>query len=152
MRSKLHLYADDTQFYCTFKYQDRKIISHYVNKDLQNYVNLSADHCLLNNAEKTKVMLFGPQNKRDDVESDLRISISGVQIPIVDQARSLGVILDSELRFGPHITKLVQQTYAALKTVYASRSFHSLWPSLLPDRGDRNVATWSQRCVPLILM
>nr|CAI5868539.1 unnamed protein product [Callosobruchus analis] len=39
-------------------------------------------------------MLFGPQNKRDDVESDLRISINGVQIPIMYQARSLGVILD----------------------------------------------------------
>nr|CAI5833419.1 unnamed protein product [Callosobruchus analis]CAI5834750.1 unnamed protein product [Callosobruchus analis]CAI5835567.1 unnamed protein product [Callosobruchus analis]CAI5840243.1 unnamed protein product [Callosobruchus analis] len=126
MRSKLHLYADDTQLYCTFKYQDRKIISHYVNEDLKNYVNLCADHCLLNNAEKTKVMLFGPQNKRDDVESDLCISISGVQIPIVDQARSLGVILDSELRFSPHITKLLQQTYAALKTIYASRSFLTL--------------------------
>nr|CAI5867331.1 unnamed protein product [Callosobruchus analis] len=70
-------------------------------------------------------MLFGPQNKRD-VESDLRISINGVQIPIVDQARSLGVILYSELRFGPHITKLLQQTYAALKTIYASRSFLTL--------------------------
>nr|CAI5854521.1 unnamed protein product [Callosobruchus analis] len=71
-------------------------------------------------------MLFGPQNKRDDVESDLRISINGVQIPIVDQARSLGVVLDSELRFGPHITKLLQQTYAALITIYASRSFLTL--------------------------
>nr|CAI5817600.1 unnamed protein product [Callosobruchus analis] len=107
MRSKLHLYADDTQLYCTFKYQDRKIISHYVNEDLKNYVNFSADHCLLNNAEKTKVILFSPQNKRDDVESDLRLGINGVQIAIVDQARSLGVKLDSELRFGPHITKII---------------------------------------------
>nr|CAI5855310.1 unnamed protein product [Callosobruchus analis] len=71
-------------------------------------------------------MLFGPQNKRDDVESDFRIIIGGVQIPIVDQTRNLGVVLDSGLRLGPHITKLLQQTYAVLKTIYASRYFLTL--------------------------
>nr|CAI5864354.1 unnamed protein product [Callosobruchus analis] len=97
--SKFHLYADDTQLYSSYKYQDRQTVCQYINEDLNNYINLSADHCLVNNASKPKVMLFGPQNKRNEVIPNIAIHINGVQIPISEKANSLGVVLDSELRF-----------------------------------------------------
>nr|CAI5820590.1 unnamed protein product [Callosobruchus analis] len=84
--SKLHLYADDTQLYSSFKYQDRQTVCQYINEDLNNYINLPADYCLVNNASKTKVMLFGPQNKRNEVIPNIHIHINGVQIPISEKA------------------------------------------------------------------
>nr|CAI5868891.1 unnamed protein product [Callosobruchus analis] len=121
--SKLHLYADDTQLYSSFKYQDRQTVCQNINEDLNNYINLSADHCLVNNASKTKVMLLGPQNKRNEVIPNIDIHINGVQTPISEKANSLGVVLDSELRFECHVTGLLQKKYLALKMIYASRSF-----------------------------
>nr|CAI5864477.1 unnamed protein product [Callosobruchus analis] len=60
-------------------------VCQYVNEDLNNYINLSVDHCLLNSAKKTKVMLFRPQNKRSEVIPNIDININGVQIPISER-------------------------------------------------------------------
>nr|CAI5818944.1 unnamed protein product [Callosobruchus analis] len=50
-------------------------------------------------------MLFGPQNKRSEVISNIDININGVQVSISEKANSLGVVLDSELRFECHNLK-----------------------------------------------
>nr|CAI5868413.1 unnamed protein product [Callosobruchus analis] len=56
---KLQLYADDTEIYGSFKPENIKAACDVVNADVGMYVDLSADHCLVNKAEKTKILLFG---------------------------------------------------------------------------------------------
>nr|CAI5820015.1 unnamed protein product [Callosobruchus analis] len=121
--TKLQLYADDTQIYGSFKPENIKAACDVVNADVGRYVDLSADHCLVNNAEKTKVLLFGPRRNRSSMKSKVKIQIHGRDIPIVEQAASLGITLDSDLRFDQHVTKLLQKSYATLRTVYANRHF-----------------------------
>nr|CAI5820014.1 unnamed protein product [Callosobruchus analis] len=57
------------------------------------------------------------------MKSKVKIQIHGRDIPIVEQAASLGITLDSDLRFDQHVTKLLQKSYATLRTVYANRHF-----------------------------
>nr|CAI5819730.1 unnamed protein product [Callosobruchus analis] len=75
--------------------------------------NPIAIYDFVNNAEKTKVLLFGPRRNRSSIKSKVKIQIHA----------SLGITLDSDLRFDQHVTKLLQKSYATLRTVYVNRHF-----------------------------
>nr|CAI5861241.1 unnamed protein product [Callosobruchus analis] len=69
---------------------------------------------------------FKPENIKaacDVVNADVGRHIHGRDIPIVEQAASLGITLESDLRFDQHMTKLLQKSYAMLKAVYVNRHF-----------------------------
>lgn len=122
--SKYHLYADDTQFYYSFKPCDLDDATSRINADLMEFCNFARRHNLILNPEKTKAILFGGcagVSVREHIRNRLGITLDGQKIEIVESARSLGVVIDSGLRFEEYIVKQIQKSVINLKIIHSVR-------------------------------
>lgn len=121
-----HLYADDTQLYFHFPLKDLLTAARSINSDLEDLIKVSMDHHLKINPSKSSITLFGGDKKlRSRVSKDLNIQINNIPIPITDTSKSLGLIIDSDLRFHEHITDKLKKAYSALKLIYNQRKYLS---------------------------
>lgn len=118
---KIQAYADDIQTYLHFQFDDYLLATDKINSDLQIINQLSLEHNLKLNSSKSFIMLFGNKKHISSLKQILNINIEGVNLPIVNSARNLGVILDSSLRFKEHVTKMLQKTFLSLKLLYSNR-------------------------------
>lgn len=118
---KVQAYADDTQIYYCFDIEENINAEALINEDLQTLTQLATAHNLKLNPSKSYLMLFGNKNKVHYLKDNLNIVLSGVKLGVVESAKNLGIILDSELRFRDHLKKLNQKSYMALKILYNNR-------------------------------
>lgn len=93
-----------------------------INKDLSRLYDISCAHGLLLNPLKSNVIIFGRKCDRLASKDTIDIQINGNSIPITDVAKNLGVYIDSDLRFGTHVSKTLQKAYYTLKRIYQNRS------------------------------
>lgn len=119
---KIHLYADDTQLYYSFPASFADTASVHINDDLNKFIDLAKNHCLLINHKKSKIIIFGPKNQRNNILNTLAIKINNNVLEVVNKAKSLGVIIDNDLRFEDHINMLLRRGYSSLKLIYGNRS------------------------------
>nr|CAH7767530.1 unnamed protein product [Callosobruchus chinensis] len=71
---KIHVYADVTQIYMSFCSERILESCRSINNDLSNLVyNVASARNLNLDADKSKVILFGPKKKREQVTSDCKI-------------------------------------------------------------------------------
>lgn len=113
---KVHMYADDTQLYRFFNKDDTAEESRKINDDLGNLISVSEKHDLKINSSKSSVMLFGNVGSNEIV-----IKLGDETLQVVEKAKNLGVIIDSNLRFTDHVSYLLQKSYAKLKLLYTHR-------------------------------
>ncbi|CAJ0966361.1 unnamed protein product [Ranitomeya imitator] len=73
------------------------------------------------NLSKTELLVFSPSTKLP--LPDIAISVCGSTITPKQHARCLGVILDSDLSFTPHIRSLARSSYLHLKNISRIRPF-----------------------------
>lgn len=118
----IHNYADDTQAYFSFTIDDSLPSRDKINNDLVKLVDISAAHNLKLNASKSYVMLFGPKHKRDHVNTFFKIKINGEDLPIITEAKNLGLWIDSDMRFTKHVNYLCKSSYNILRQLYPHRS------------------------------
>lgn len=116
-----HLYADDTQIYCSFDTSDLNSVNTNINLDLKNIIETSKDHQLKINPSKSSITLFGNETLRNTVQNSLNIAINNVAIPYKSVSKSLGLLVDSDLRFREHIKLKVRKAYCTLKLIYNHR-------------------------------
>ena len=89
------LFADDSNFFCTGNLIDT------ANSELKSIVSwLNANKMSLN-VDKTHYMIFRPKSRKISKEND--IIINGCRISEVDSTKFLGVFIDSNLTWQPHI-------------------------------------------------
>lgn len=122
---KSHYYADDTQLYKSFAPINIAQINNAVNADLQSLVNVSQDHCLCINPNKSTVMLFGKTVLRNKYVQALDIKIAGKSIDCVSEAKNLGLIIDTDLRFKSHVNSCIKRAFCNLKNIYSSKAMLS---------------------------
>lgn len=120
---KIHLYADDTELYYSFRAPDVDHASALINDDLANFIKSAEDHCLLINPKKSNIIVFGPKKQRNIVKTELHILIDNNPLEALDQVKSLGVLIDSDLRFVGQVNDLVQKAYVNLKYIYGNRYY-----------------------------
>lgn len=118
-----HFYADDTQLYYSFAPVDIHQACRNVNVDLQTIVNVAKRHSLVINPNKSEMMLFAPAHLRDGLLPNIHIHVDNVELTCKDTIKSLGLLIDSKLRFNDHINKCTQKAYCNLKLIYSNRSF-----------------------------
>lgn len=70
------------------------------------------EHDLKLNSPKFKLMLFGSKNKISIVKASLNINIGSTTLPIVDEAKCLGTIFDSNMRFTGHVKTYAKAHYS----------------------------------------
>ena len=69
-------------------------------------------------------MIFGPRQAVQDVLSTgVSLNVGGENIVPVTEARNLGLVFDSSLRFKTHITNCIRHGYFNLKLIYNKRHF-----------------------------
>lgn len=120
---KYHFYADDTQLYFSFSDNETAAANLKINEDLNSLVEIANKHSLKINPNKSSVLVFGPGEAVSRARSILDIKIKDSQLPVVESARNLGVIIDAELKFEDHVKHLIQKSYFKLKLLYGNRHF-----------------------------
>ena len=108
-----HSYADDTQIYITMSPGDRgpvqalgKCIEWKISDwTCQNFLQL--------NKNKTEVIVFGAKEKRSQVTTELQ----SIHLKTTNQARNLGVVMDSDLNLEKHIKAITKSAYYHLKNI-----------------------------------
>lgn len=117
------LYADDTQLYYSFIPTQVQESVEIFNKELISLANSSANHCLELNPTKSKILVFGREKARKKVIESLKITMDGVNLPVVSSAKNLGVEMDSVLRFHEHINTKIKTAFFKLKLIYSQKSY-----------------------------
>eukprot|EP00116_Pleurobrachia_bachei_P002647 sb/3462909/ len=103
---QLHLYADDSQLYCSFKTADLAATEEKINKCLLDVQKWMAKNRLMLNSGKTEVMII--RSPYDHEPSPTSITLFGTSTDTVESARNLGVIFDEKLSMEKHVSHVVR--------------------------------------------
>uniref|UniRef100_A0A670I451 Reverse transcriptase domain-containing protein n=1 Tax=Podarcis muralis TaxID=64176 RepID=A0A670I451_PODMU len=112
----VHQYADDTQLYLSFKSEPVKVLC----ECLEAVGGWMAANRLRLNPDKTEVLFLGDR-RRASVEDSL--VLNGVTVPLKDQVRSLGVILDSQLSMEAQVKSVSRAAVYQLHLVRRLRPY-----------------------------
>lgn len=120
---KCHQYADDTQLYYSFPMSAVGEACDRLNADIRHLSSLSKNMSLHLNPSKSELILFGPRKIRNDesFREKINIYVDDQRIALKNCVKSLGVSLDSDLKFDKHVNDLVRRSYASLKLIYTNR-------------------------------
>lgn len=114
-------YADDTQIYYPFDYTNFLQAAEHMNSDLKIISQLSEEHNLKINPSKSCAVLFGNKSHIDFLKANFIININNEPIEFVTEAKNLGIIMDSELRFAVYVKKVLQKAFFSMKLLYSNR-------------------------------
>lgn len=122
--SKHHLYADDLQLYKSFKPRDTETATFRLNQDLDRIAEWSENNGLTLNPSKTKYLVIGTKSVLNQIHSNNpKLEIRGEIIEEVTEARNLGILMDSKLRFEKHMTEVARNCFYRLKVLYRIRPY-----------------------------
>ena len=120
----VHGYADDHQVVFAFRIQFQyHALCHLLPKCLDLISQFMSSHFLKLNASKSNLLIFSPQNLRDQVYIDKVYLGSNLFIPVSFEALNLGVKLDYQLTFSPQISMLLAQSYKLLSNIGTIRKY-----------------------------
>uniref|UniRef100_A0A669CX68 Reverse transcriptase domain-containing protein n=1 Tax=Oreochromis niloticus TaxID=8128 RepID=A0A669CX68_ORENI len=107
-----HSYADDTQLYISVSPDDTRPMDALFNciLDIKSWM---AENFLQLNQDKTEVLIIGPEAQREKLLSKLQAFSLCPSL----QVKNLGVILDSELGFIPHIKHVTKIGFYHLNNI-----------------------------------
>lgn len=124
--TKCHLYADDTQIYYSFDSNETPQAIEKINSDLDKIYAWAVKNSLVINPSKSKTLILGTKSQIAKVNnSNPRILMQGSEIPIVTNAKNLGLIMDSELRFHKHLGDKIRTAFYKLKVLYSVKKYLS---------------------------
>lgn len=124
---RYHSYADDVQLYISGEATEIHATSQALNDDLNAVADWSTNNALTLNPLKSKLIVFGPAKfcEKFNTDDGPAISILGTNIERTTEARNLGVIFDSCLRFESHVLGLIKNCFYRLKVLYKVRNLLS---------------------------
>jgi hypothetical protein len=111
-----HLYADDSQIYCSAS--SALECATLVNKNLENILRWSEENSLSINPEKSQAMLL----QKMKTCSPPTIFIGNSVINYHDEIRLLGLIVDSKLCWQSHINKICREVSAGVAMLRQTQS------------------------------
>ena len=120
------LFADDTSIF--FSHKDMAYLTDTFNLELIKISDWLKANKLFLNLKKTKCITFTPRQKR--LNCSFQIAIDNQPINQVTETTFLGVILDKNLTWKPHISYLANKISKSIGVIYRS-SFYLPQKSLL---------------------
>ncbi|KAJ0174360.1 hypothetical protein K1T71_010506 [Dendrolimus kikuchii] len=96
-----------------------------INDDLNRIHNWSTSHGLSVNPGKTQAIIIGSSRTMSQIDFELLpdVMFHNSYIPISDQVKNLGVIIDKELCWRPHITELSRKIFASYASLRRLKKF-----------------------------
>ena len=122
--AELRMYADDTHL--TFASNNMKDIELYLNQDLENVNQWLIANKLTLNQSKTEFMLIGSRQRLCTFQSAPNLTINGMPIKQVSQAKSLGVYVDENLSWTTHINEITKKIASGIGALNLMTIFNSL--------------------------
>ncbi|KAJ0175142.1 hypothetical protein K1T71_009283 [Dendrolimus kikuchii] len=115
LSSSYHLYADDLQIYAQARVENIKDAINTINDDLGRILAWSRAHGLKVNPSKTQAIIIGSSRMISKINWSLLpdLLFDGTCLHISDKVKNLGVIIDRELSWWPHITELSRRVFAS---------------------------------------
>ena len=101
--SKITLYADDIQLCLSHKPGQTNEAYRNLELDLHNIIRWCDMNGLKNNRSKTQVLAISTTQNRRNIVPNQGLSVDGEQLKIVKEAKNLGVVMDEQLNFKPHL-------------------------------------------------
>ncbi len=115
-----HCYGDDTQLCISTRPDETSKLS----KLTESVTNIKANHCLLLNSDKTKILLIGPKNSTQNL-LDYNLQLEGCTVTS-STVKNLGVVLDSNLSFENHISHVTKTAFFHLRNISKLRNMLSV--------------------------
>lgn len=123
---QFHLYADDLQLYYSFLPRDTRRAVNYINHDLSCVFQWSHSNSLVLNPKKSKFVLTGSKANIHKLNlEDISIVVGGEPVEYVTEAKSLGLVIDSQLKFESQVSESVRSCFYKLKVLYQIRPYLS---------------------------
>ncbi|KAI5725321.1 hypothetical protein M8J77_013834 [Diaphorina citri] len=116
---KYHVYADDIQIYTHCWPRDIIDCIRQLNFELECFLKWAKGLFLHPNPTKTKVLAFGPKSVVNSLgTADLPpIVLDGVVLPLVSEARNLGVYIDNTLSWKCHVSEVRKRVFYSLHSL-----------------------------------
>ena len=122
-----HGYADDHQFLFSFHIDFQvSVIRNSVPHGMDAISKFMSGHFLKLNPSKSQVIVFCPKTNSDQFVFDRLMLSEGCFIQISQEVQDLGVTLDSQLTYSPHITSIISQGYHLVRNVASIRKYLSM--------------------------
>jgi len=145
------IYADDTVLSAALNMfgEINETLAYAINCELNNINDWFRVNKLSLNINKTKAMLFHHPNKQINT---INIKINDVEIEFVEQFNYLGIILDSNLSWRPHIHAISQKIsrtigiMSKLKHIIPSETLLTLYNSLILPHLNYGILAWGIKC------
>jgi hypothetical protein len=113
---KVRLYADDLQYYITFKigYQNEAVLK--AEEDTNRLVMYAGNHNLHLNINKTQPLILGSRKYLNIIDNEQlpKINIEGVIVPYRETVTNLGVVFDQTLTWGPHVDHVCKKVFSII--------------------------------------
>ncbi len=120
------LYADDTQLYVSFSASDSASSLLRLQECLGSVQSWMFYNKLKLNPEKTDFLLIGHERQRKKFAESFPISVLGVDRNPSESAKNLGVTMDHNFSFKPHISKICSSCYHHIRDIRRIRKYLSL--------------------------
>ena len=118
--ASVYMYADDTTI--SVSGTSKQEIETKLNDVLKEVYDWTAKNKLLMNLKKTKVMVIGSKQRCSNLsDTNLNVKLNNVAVECVNEAKCLGVTLDSHLIFNSHVNNIatvIKQKIGVLSYVY----------------------------------
>ena len=136
--ASVYIYADDTAI--SVSGTSKQEIETKLNDVLKEVYDWTAKNKLLMNLKKTKVMVIGTKQRCSNLsDTNLNVKLNNVAVECVNEAKCLGVTLDSHLTFNSHVNNIatvIKQKIGVLRRLrdhFDSRQLTSIyWGYVLP--------------------
>ena len=115
------MYADDTQVYISFNLKTPHEAVDTINECISDLRTWMINHKLKINDSKTEFLIICSQFSKVTLPK-LSVTVGDTEISSSDKARNLGVIFDSFMNLGPHITQVCRVAYMHLSNVRKIRN------------------------------
>ena len=117
-----HLYADDTQLYCSFKPSSLNATLSDVQSMTDDVNNWMVSNKLKMNCDKTEVMLCGTRAKLKNIDTD-SIVVCNDLISLSSNVRNLGFFFDQNFNLNVHISQIRKSCYFEIRRISHLRPF-----------------------------
>lgn len=110
------MYADDLQLYISCKVQDIDDHVSIINEELETLSKWCEGHALILNPQKCNFMILGHPRIMSNVDTSLtnEIWLDGHKLERVHEVKNLGLIIDENLTWKPHVQRVSGKIFAGL--------------------------------------
>ena len=115
------IFADDTNLLISGT--SLQTLENKINNEIPVLTNWLQTNRLSLNLKKNHIMLFGPTKRNENY--NINVTIEGEQIEIVKTTKFLGLILDNQISWKPHIAYLTQKVSKSIGILSRARQILS---------------------------